>query len=210
MELVKLTPQRRSGRWNLYFNEGTVLGVSTTLLADFHLRIGQSLTPQQFQRLETASWQEKSYQKALRLLGRRQQSENEIREKLEQYLYRFLPVGKRDIVIKTVIRKLQKQGLINDLEFARWWTTQHLSRGWSRRQLWQELKRKGINKEVISQVLANYQEEQSLRSLLRKKWKQWHNMTNAEKKRKIWLWGRNRGFNSETIEEVIDDVLENR
>ncbi len=207
---MRLAPQRRSNRWNLYFDNGQVLGVSTTLLADFHLKKGDNFTRQQFLQLEIASWQEKSYQKALRLLARRQQAENEIKRKLEQYLYRFLPAEERENVIGKVAAKLQAEGLVNDLEFSRWWVSQHLSRGWSRRQLWQELRRKGVSKEIAEQALADYREKESFRNLLRKRRKQWQNLPGLKIRQKIWFWGRARGFGRETIEEVIDEILDNR
>ncbi len=210
MKLVRLTPQRRSGRWNLYFDNGTTLGISSVLLADFHLKVGQELTTRQFQKLTIAAWEEKSYQKSLRLLALRPRSLEEINGRLQRYLYRFLSPEKRGKIIARVIHKLKQENLLDDRAFAAWWVEQHQKRGWSRRQLWQELARKGIAKNIIQEILESYSESESLRLLLQKRWRRWQKLSPREKRQKAWLLGQSRGFSGETIKTIIDEFWQNR
>jgi len=209
--ILRLSPQRRKGRTNLYFDNGQVIGVANKLLADFHLASGENISERQIERLIAADNQEKGYQKALRLLARRPQSEKEIASKLSSYFQKFIPAAaEKKKIISRVLEKLRRHKFSDDQAFASWWLEQRQTRkASSRRRIEWELKRKGINSDIISALLENYDELESARRLAAKKIGQYREKTQRQRRQKLWLWLQGKGFSADTIKIVIDEVVAN-
>jgi regulatory protein len=82
------------------------------------------------------------------LLTYRPRSRAEIEAKL-------VDKGFNDAVIAAVLADLARFGYVNDLQFARDWTRGRIRlRGFGRRRIGQELKNKGIGREIIRDVFA--------------------------------------------------------
>jgi regulatory protein len=147
---------------------------------------------------------EKSYNLALKYLRHRPRSRAEIRDYLNAKSFS----GK--IVLQT-IQQLEEDGWIDDVKFAMLWVE-------SRRRLKPkgafalkiELRKKGINDEIIDLALKDDDEEKNARTALESRILRWGHLDKAERKKKIFGFLRSRGFSFEVSAELcarfIDDV----
>ena len=94
---------------------------------------------------------------ALRLLGFRAHSEHELRTRLVQK-------GYTSTAIDRTLSTLARQGLLDDREFARDWVTMRPGRGPAR--LRQELRQKGIQRELAEHVVGGISAEEEYASAL--------------------------------------------
>ena len=95
-------------------------------------------------------------QKALRFLGYRARSMQEVRENLEKH---EIP----DAVIESTLKRLQENGLLNDQDFAQAWVeNRNTFRPRSRRALAVELRRKGLDDDIVQKVLDENVNEDAL------------------------------------------------
>ena len=86
-------------------------------------------------------------QKAFRLLGRRPHSSYELKIKLKQK-------GYNDILINEVIKQLEESDYLNDYEFAKSFTEEHIkNKLWGQRKTEAELFKRGVNREIISRII---------------------------------------------------------
>ncbi len=207
LKIVAIRPQRRQQRFNLYLSNDEVIGVGTQLLADFRLQRGQSLSLVQLKKIRRASWQEKSYQRALRWLALRPRAEKEIKDRLTVYLAGHLSRREQEKVIKGVLGQLRQQNLLDDEKFARWWREQKERKLVSRRAIERDLYRYGIAASLIKQTLADYPEKKIGQQLLKKRKKRLKNIPKDRQKQRLWLWLKGRGFQSETIRILVDDFF---
>ncbi len=209
-QILRLSQQRRRGRFNLHLNDGRVIGVADKILADFRLAVGQKLSDRRLLQLIEADWQEKGYQKALRLLARRPQSEKEISDKLSLY-FRKSKISPGPKIFEKILKRLRKNNLLDDQAFARWWLEQRrISKASSRRRIGWELRRKGIAPAAIDSLLENYDELPIARLLAAKKLAQYGKLTAIQRRQKLWLWLQGKGFAPDTIRAAIDELLGKR
>jgi regulatory protein len=141
---------------------------------------------------------------AYRLLTYRARSRKELEEKLKDREF-------SDAVIEEVVAGLTRLGYINDREFARQWAAGRIRlRGFGRRRIEQELRNKGISRDVIRETLcavfedspeadiAQQEAEKKLRSLAR--------FAPEVRRRRLAGHLERRGFPSETIYNVLRRV----
>jgi regulatory protein len=141
---------------------------------------------------------------AYRLLTYRARSRKELEEKLKDREF-------SDAVIEEVVAGLTRLGYINDREFARQWAAGRIRlRGFGRRRIEQELRNKGISRDVIRETLcavfedspeadiAQREAEKKLRSLAR--------FAPEVRRRRLAGHLERRGFPSETIYNVLRRV----
>ncbi len=110
---------------------------------------------------------------AYRYLSLRQRSRDEVLEKLRQKAF-------DDSVISAVLAALERLGYVNDREFARQWAAARVRvRGFGRRRIEQELRSKGISRDIIGETLARLFEDASEKEIA---------MREAEKKLRSLTW----------------------
>jgi regulatory protein len=136
----------------------------------------------------------------LRLLSLRQRSEREIDERLKGK-------GYREGVRKRLLDLLKKDGLVNDRKFAEAWIDSRLrSNPKGKRVLREELKNKGIQKEIIERVFtekAGQLDERTIAAgLIRKKLSK-----PGIEKGKLFQYLLRRGIDPEAAEEAINDEV---
>jgi regulatory protein len=134
---------------------------------------------------------------AYRLLGYRQRSEIELRNKIGS---RFT-----EVAIDTVIERLRDKHMVDDTAFAQYWRERRETLNpRSRRMVCIELRQKGIDKEVISKVLDSYNDEENAYRAAKKK----ANLLSKEGydsfRRKISSFLMRRGFNYEVTKQTVD------
>lgn len=117
------------------------------------LSVGQELSEEKIAALQQEDAREVAIQKALRFLGYRARSVREVRENLQKHA---IP----EAVIEQTLERLQEGGLLNDQEFAQAWVeNRNTFRPRSRRALALELRRKGLDDDVIQQALEQTLDE---------------------------------------------------
>jgi len=120
------------------------------------LSVGQILSDEKIAALQSDDAREVAMQKALRFLGYRARSMQEVRSNLEKH---EIP----EAVIELTLKRLQENGLLNDQEFAQAWVeNRNTFRPRSRRALSMELRRKGLDNEIVQKVLDENVNEETL------------------------------------------------
>jgi regulatory protein len=151
------------------------------------------------------STNDKAYVLSLKYLKYRPRSRAEIRDYLKNKNF-------SDKSILQAIRKLETEGWIDDGKFARLWVE-------NRRRLKPkgafalriELKRKGIDDEIISAALLDDDEEKNARAALDPRMTRWRYLDKTEKKKKAFGFLRSRGFSigvcAELSARLTDDAI---
>jgi regulatory protein len=207
-QISAIEPQKKKkDRVNIYLDGQFAFGLSLHQFADANLKVGQEITQQQIEQLIKLSEFGKIFDKTLKFLSFRPRSKWEI----ENYL-KNKKAGTE--VENKVLAKLEKLGLVNDLEFANWWIENRLKfRPRGPVILKSELIKKGIDREIIDQILEKIDDQSQHELALKIAQKQAQKFKNLDKskffQKMAGFLGR-RGFSWEITKAVIDSVLEKR
>ena len=145
------------------------------------------------------------FDKVLKFLSFRARSEFEINE----YMLRK---GWNEETRKKILEKLNRLQLIDDEAFARQWIEFRThGRPEGKTLIKMELRRKGVDKEIIDKLLSEERGSASEKILAEKygraKLQRIKNAPFLEVKRKLYSALMMRGFSGETVREVIDKLL---
>jgi regulatory protein len=136
-------------RVNVFIDGVFALGVSLTTISKSSLYVGKQLSAEEYARLEQIESGDKAYLAALRFLAARPRSAAEVRERLARK--EFAPEA-----IDAAVARLADLNLVDDGAFARFWVeNRQISRPRGKGALRDELRRKGIDAEVIAGVLSD-------------------------------------------------------
>ena len=144
---------------------------------------------------------EYAYQRAIRYIGYRMRSIQEVKHHLNQQ-------GIENHVIEKVIFRLQKNGLLDDLNFAQMWIeNRNEFRPRSHRMLSFELKQKGVQSEIISQILQETTSEEILayRAAI-KQARKYEQLEWQTFRRRLSSFLARRGFPYSVIKPTVDQV----
>lgn len=216
--ITKVSPQKRKKRVNIFIDEKFAFGASLEILAKYNLQVGQKLSQEEIEKIIKEGEFQKVYDKALRFLSYRPRSEKEIKD----YFYKK---GVGEETQKLVLKKLKKTGLLDDKEFALWWIEQRMTfRPSGKRLLEQELRKKGINREIIEEILEEiFKKERETQGAIagrlypsfelklalkvaKKKLPTYRKLPFLEFRQKMTSFLARRGFSWEVIKEVIDKL----
>jgi regulatory protein len=187
---------RNKERVNLYLDNNYAFPV--TVAVALTLKKGQYLTDKEIEQLKSQDAQDKAYQHAIRYLGFRARS----RQELEQYL---AEKGYSTQVTAATIQRLLDQNYLDDEAFARWWLeNRERFRPRSQRALRYELRQKGIANEVIETVLTDLDEEELAWAAVSPKLAQWQNFEAEKLKQKIFSFLSRRGFTYEVAHQIFE------
>jgi regulatory protein len=194
-----LTVQKRNPqRVNVYLDGEFAFGLSRIVAA--WLQVGQELTAEKIAELQAQDEAEVALQRAIRLIEIRPRSTSEIQRKLEKN-------GVVEPVIEDVLERLERNGLLNDSQFAQLWVENRLAfhpRG--RRALAYELRGKGIPDAIIQQTLDQYlSDEEALAYAAAQKYaRKLDNLEKMDFRRKLGGFLARRGFEYDTAAPVIE------
>jgi regulatory protein len=137
---------------------------------------------------------------ALRFLKIRPRSIGELKEKLK--IKGFLRTD-----IETTVHDLIASGLLDDRAFTKSWINYRLARPFGFRRIIQELKAKGIEKEIIEQAIAEvddkYSPEKVVLELAQHRWQILPAIDPEKKKKRVSDFLLRRGFEVEIVMKVI-------
>jgi regulatory protein len=146
--------KKNPNRVNIYLDDQFAFGLSRIVAA--WLSTGQVLSEEKIADLQAEDTREVAMQKALRFLGYRARSTQEVRANLEKHEVSAA-------VIEFTLTRLQANGLLNDQEFAQTWIeNRNTFRPRSRRALAMELHRKGLDREAVDLALEENVDENTL------------------------------------------------
>lgn len=213
-KITQVEPQKKNpNRFNIFLDGNFAFGADEDLVVDRRLIVGKIVTDEDLRILLEEAEIGKLMERMYGLLGRRQRSEKEIRDYLKQLSFKRKIKDQGEItelITKSLIEKLQKKGLINDLEFARAWVESR-SKKKGINALKAELFTKGISKEIIDELLSNYgdsnKQNETAKGLLERKMRLWKRFPEIEIKQKALRFLLSRGFDYETSKEVIEKFL---
>ncbi len=150
---------------------------------------------------------EKSFEKAKNyaflLLKFRLRSEKEL-------FYRLTRKKFEPAVIKKIIAFLKEKGFLDDNEFARSWIASRAKRPFGPRRLRQELRLKGVAKDIIETELAKisavYPEEEVVGRAARIRFEKLRGLEPAKAKRRIYEYLLRRGFSPDVIRDALEQL----
>ncbi len=138
---------------------------------------------------------------AFLLLKFRLRSEKEIYERL-----RRKKVDERTII--EVIVFLRDKGFLDDSLFTKTWIESRLKRPLGLRRIKEELKIKGINKELIESQIQktkqDYREEDIVSKIVREKINKLKGIEPYKAKRRVFAYLLRRGFSSDIIADTLN------
>ena len=157
---------------------------------------------------KAVGWDDSALLKAkndtLRLLSFSARSAAELRSRLKLKKY-------PEALVDEVIESFKKQGLIDDVKFARLFAESRVySRPVGKRQLEIDLKKKGLSSELVRQTvedLKDYDEKGMVRELALKRLKAMTGVSREKKKMRLYGFLKRRGFGSESIFSVMNELF---
>ncbi len=149
---------------------------------------------------------ERAKNAAYRYLSYRPRSRAEVEEKLREKDF-------DEAVISAVLDGLERIGYVNDLEFSRQWAAARIRfRGFGRRRIGQELRNKGVSRDIIRETLAQLFDDASENEIAlreaRKKLKGLIRFGPEVRRRRLAGHLERRGFPTEIIYDVLRQVRE--
>ena len=133
------------------------------------------------------------------------------RPRSERELYARLKKKKFDeSVIKDTLSFLKEKNFLDDNYFARAWIESRLKKPFGLRRIEQELKRKGIDKEIIQAQIETsrkgYREEEVVLGLAQERWLKLKGLEPKKSKQRIFGYLLRRGFSPEIIIETVNQL----
>jgi len=190
---------RNSERVNVFIDDEFRLGLTKELAA--RLRIGQELSDRQIEELLHQEQFEVAYRRALRQISRRPHTTEEIRMKLHR---KQAPAR----VIEMVIERLQVAKLLDDHSFAQAWVENQQSfRPRGHKALRVELRKKGIENEIIDAVLEDFDDKEAAYRAAAKATSRYRSLPPEIGERRLLAYLARRGFSYSLCRKVVDAAL---
>ena len=217
---------KNENRANIFVNNEFAFSLDIAQIVDFHLKVGQTISQEDFLKYQQASEFGKLYQATLewvltkprsvretrdylrRKLNKRQaenklRAENQKRSKEDRAKYHLkikqLPLFSEQDIDQVIERLIEKKYL-DDIRFAQTFTeNRNATKGTSLKKLRQELIKKGISGELIEETIAasDRSDKSELAKIIEKKQ---HKYSDPEK---LKAYLARQGFNYADITEVL-------
>jgi len=192
--------KRNKNRVSVYLDDEFAFGLSKIVAA--WLKVGQEITDEKIKQLQEQDNIELALQKAINFLSYRPRSENEVRKNLKKK-------DIEDAVIDEVLERLQRGGLINDLEFAQLWVENRSEfRPRGSRALRMELRQKGIHDKIIEKVIINIDEDHLAYQAAAKQARKYQQLEWQDFRKKMYGFLARRGFDYGIISSIIPKTWE--
>lgn len=203
--ITRIVQQKDINRANIYLDGKFAFGITLEALLKHNLHVNKELTLRSIDILKEEDTQVKVTNRTIEFAMRRPRSQKEIklwfkRKKVEE------------AVQGVALNKLMSLGLVNDLEFARWWIEQRNTfRPKPERILKYELRMKGVKDEIIEEALEESEgldELEVARKVMAGKIERYQKLPYEEGKKKLSNFLAMRGFSWEVIHQIVEECLE--
>lgn len=201
MRITALEPQLNNPeRINLYVDGRFLLGVNASIVLQMGLQLEQELSPAQLEKLRTEEVEQQAVDRALNYLSFRPRSREEVR----RYLRRKQTPPE---IIEVALARLDRLDFVNDRSFAEFWieTREQFSPRGSH-ALKNELRMKGVNRDVVDELVDDEQDEtRALRAGRKKAISLLHNpdMDYAMFRNRLGSFLQRRGFGYEVTTRTV-------
>lgn len=157
------TQTNNQDRINLFVDDQFLLGVSALIVLQMGLRVGQELSPDQLEQLRQEEALQQATNRVLNYLSFRPRSREEVRRYLRK---KETPPE----LIDTVMQRLDDLDLINDQSFTEFWVeSRERSNPKGAQALKNELRMKGVKRELVDELVSDEQDEERALRAGRKK-----------------------------------------
>ena len=154
VKVVSITPIRSKCRVEL--DDGSTWWLYGKDLRQAGIREGAEIRPEELKQFVRQKQLPRGINLAIAMLARRSCSREEIRRKLTVNHYDAE-------VIEQILEKLEKEGFLNDRDFAEAWIRHRISGRYGARRIGQELRMKGVSEEDSSAAMKSLDEEEMMR-----------------------------------------------
>lgn len=184
---------------NIYLDGEFAFGLARIVAA--WLKVGEMLNEEKISALQVEDEREVVYQKALHFLSYRPRSAAEVRTNLNRH-------GVAEALVNETVVRLQRNGLLNDAEFARLWIeNRNTFRPRSKAALRMELRQKGVSEEIIQPLLeTDVDEEQLARQAAQKYLRKVEGLEWQEFRNKLGGFLARRGFSYNIIAPLLSEI----
>jgi regulatory protein len=154
--ITALEPQQHDQeRVNVYIDGSFAFGASLLVVHSRSVRVGRELNAGEIGALQHDDAVERAFAAALNFLSFRPRSRREV---MDYFRRRKTEVA----VASAVVERLERMGLIDDHQFARFWVENRQAfRPRGTRALRMEMRQKGLDSEVIEEALEGLTDEES-------------------------------------------------
>jgi regulatory protein len=190
------TQKRNRKRVSVFLDGEYAFGLAAEEAA--RLQVGRQLSDDEIEGLLEADRLQTVYQRALHFLSYRPRSIQEVRRSLTDK-------GFSEDAVEVTLLRLEQAGLLNDIEFARFWVEQRQDfRPRSIAMLRHELRQKGVPAAVISQALTDLDEDELAYETARRFAGRLSSVPLDEFRRKLSGYLARRGFPYAVIETAVN------
>lgn len=207
MIITKIEKQKNNNkRYSIFIDNEFAFGIDEVDLLYYKLKENQPLDKQKYDYITNELLLKRAKDKALKYLGYKMRSKNQVVEKLKQDDF-------PDYVITKVINFLQKYNYINDDDFAKAFIKEKVNlKGYGVYKISYDLKKLGVDPQIFEKYLYNtdfINEEEKVKTLLTKKLKgQSLQNLDYKEKQKIYAYLARRGFSYDSINKGFNNLLE--
>ena len=200
--ISKITPQKRSGRYNIFINDTFAFGVDEEVLLKFNLVKGLHVTKELQEKIESEESYYNAYQRTLNYLTYSLRSEKQIRDYLKKH--------EMDQYSDRMVEHFKKLKLLDDLNYAESYvrTMANVNRK-GPLNVEMDLKQRGISDDKILTALEEYSYEQEFENayyLAEKRWQRTKKDSRVQAIQKVKQYLVGKGYSFEIANEVIDQM----
>jgi len=191
--VTSLKQQKNKNRASVYLDGKFTFGIDLDNLVLLNLKIGKDLSEKEVKEIIKKSEFQKTFDKLLKWVTNRPHSEKEINDYFKR---KKVP----EVVWNDLFSRLRDLDLVNDQKFAEWWVkTRNEFSPKSKKVLENELKVKGVDKNIINKALSEIKidEKKIAISLLKKRQMHWDSIDLSKRKQKMLYYLMSKGFNFE-------------
>jgi regulatory protein len=202
--VTSIEPQKNATtRYSIFLDGEFAFGISRDLLLESGIAKGEFLDRDRIEAMLSRDAIDRAVSAAMRALEQRMQTGKELRTRL-------LRKGFEQETIDTALAKLADWGYLNDERFAELWIENRLAhRPRGKRMLEQELRQKGIDREIVQETVAAMEidDRSAALDLAHKRLRSVQGLPLDEQKKKLTGILARRGFDYGTIRATLEAVL---
>ncbi len=199
MKISKIEPQKRNkNRCSIYINGEFKFGLTKAIVLKYDLQEGNEISEEEISNIFRQEEKDKIRSRAFRILQYRERSIQELRKRL-------INIGFDPPLVEEIIEDFVNDNTLNDERFARAFVTDYTKlKPKGNRFIYNELIKRGISKEVITELLSKRDEKKLVENFARKKLK---HLKKADYKDRQKMARRllNHGFTASVVYEVLDE-----
>lgn len=198
--LVTALKEKRKGLTQVFIDGEYAMTLDNMVLLENHIKEHSEIDDDELYILVKKSKERRANEKALTLLERRSHSKQELANKIARTMDRDSAVAAAE--------KMEEIGLVNDRDFAERYARELFERKkFGKIRVKQELKLKGIDKEIIEDILLIYEDfdvEEQIKNILVSKYPLYKEDEKVKARAVAAL--QRRGFSFSDIRGVISDL----